>query len=228
MAKKKRKSRKPAKRSKKMAKSSKKAVHRKSTKKRARKTSKPTKKIEKTVKPKAASGKFNLLVSFNPSHAGMAETELNEVLSKIGEKPKITLTSAEGLFKVAVSDARKVVGRLRNLCQADPNMFVATHHYTPIDTWCKSEVTQMQKCVKSAASAISQSDRWKMQLAKRHWKKLDGTELIIKLTEVIDREHVDLKNPQKIVQVEIIERDAGISLLAPEDILDVEKVKEKS
>jgi len=225
MAKKKKTSRKPAKRSKKMSKSSKRVVH-KAVKKRARKTSKHSKK--ETAKPKAVSGKFNMLVSFNPSHAGMAETELNAVLSKIGEKPKILATSAEGLFKVAVSDARKVVGRLRNLCQADPNLFAATQHYTPIDSWCKSELTHMQKSVKSAASGISQSERWKMHLAKRHWKKLEGTDLIIKLTKVIDREHVDLKNPQKIVQVEIIERDAGISLLEPDDILDVEAVKEKS
>jgi len=207
------------------SKSARKHIKRTSSKKIAKSPKKTTTKTSKSSKPHKTTGKFNLIVSFNPSHSGTAESELATVLQKIGERPKIVQTGVEGLFKVAVSDARKVVSRLRNLCQADPNLFAATHHYTPVDAWCKSDVSQMQKLIKSASSGISQQEKWKLGLNKRHWKKMEGGELIVKLTKVIDRENVDLDDPQKIVQVEIIGNDTGVSLLEPEDILDVVEVK---
>ncbi len=175
---------------------------------------------------KLPSGKFNMLVTFNPNHAGTAEKELNEVLQKIGEKPKIAaIKEIEGLFKVALSDARKVVSRLRSLCQAEPDSFIATHHYTPIDKWCKSDVAEMKKVIKPLVAGIGKNDRWKMGLNKRHWDKIGHTELIMALTSVIDRDNVDLSNPQKIMQVEIIGKGAGISLLQKEDLLDVAEIK---
>ncbi len=182
-----------------------------------------------TVKAaKAPSGKFNLLVTFNPNHAGTAQKELSEVLQKIGEKPRIAVSQIEGLFKVAVSDARKAVSRLKSICQADPDRFIATHHYTPIDNWCGSEVNEMKKIIKSLVPGIGKSERWKMALNKRHWDKAGHTDLILSLTGVIDRDNVDLSNPQKIVQVEIIGKEAGISLLQAGEILDVIEIKEKA
>ncbi len=177
---------------------------------------------------KAPSGKFNMLVTFNPNHAGTAEKELGEVLRKVGEKPRIAASQIEGLFKVAVSDARKAVSRLKSLCQADPDRFIATHHYTPIDSWCGSEVNEMKKRIKALVPGIGKSDRWKMVLNKRHWDKAGHTELIMSLTSVVDRENVDLSNPQKIVQVEIIGKEAGISLLQAGEALDVLEAKEKA
>ena len=47
----------------------------------------------------------------------------------------------------------------------------------------------------------------------------------MKLTENIEKPNVDLKNPEKIVKVEIIGEHAGISLLYPDEILDVQKYK---
>lgn len=187
------------------------------------------KKAKAAVKvAKAPSGKFNMLVTFNPNHAGTAQKELSEVLHKIGEKPRIAASNIEGLFKVAVSDARKVVSRLKSLCQAEPERFVATHHYTPIDNWCSSEVNEMKKRIKALVSGIGKSDRWKMSLNKRHWDKAGYTDLILSLTSVIARDNVDLSNPQKIVQVEIIGKEAGISLLQAGEVLDVVEIKEKA
>ena len=204
---------------------SKKAKPRKSVKKTAKKSAKKSKTVKKATK---TSGKFNLLVTFDPNHSSTAENELGGILKKIGEKPKIAATEVEGLFKVAVSDARKVIGRLVDLCRADPNLFVVTHHYVPIDFWCKSELAVMQNKIKPLVSDIGERERWKMNISKRHWDKLGGTELIIKLTDVIDRENVDLNKPQKIIQIEIIGKEAGISLLGSEDLFDVAELKDKS
>ncbi len=214
-----------------------KAKHAVSRKAKARKAGKPAgkaarkaraSKAGKKATAKPAKGKFNLIVTYNPNHRGTAEHELNEVLRKIGEQPRLGATEVEGLFKIAVSDARKVVKRLRDLCRAEPNLFTATHHYTPVDNWCKSEIAAMQKLVKEVSKGIAESDKWKLGLNKRHWDKMEGTPLIIKLAAVIDTGNVDLGSPEKIVQVDIIGANAGISLLNADEILDVPKTKDES
>ncbi len=170
-------------------------------------------------------GQANLIVTFDPNHRGTAELELREVLKQAGEKPQIGQTEIEGLFKVAVSNARQAVAKIRSLCRSNPNLFSVTHHFTPIDHWCPSDVPAMQKLIKQASAGIGQDEKWKMGLNKRHWDKLEGVQLIIKLTDVVDRKTVDLDNPDKIVQVEIIGKEAGIALLTPKDLLDVAKEK---
>lgn len=170
-------------------------------------------------------GQANMIVTFDPNHRGTAELELREVLKQAGEKPQIGQTEVEGLFKAAVSNARAAAAKIRNLCQSNPNLFSVTHHYTPIDSWCQSEVSAMQKLIRSASAGIGQNEKWKMGLNKRHWDKLEGVQLIIKLTEVVDRKNVDLDSPDKIVQVEIIGKEAGVALLTPKDIADIAREK---
>ena len=172
-------------------------------------------------------GQANMIVTFDPNHRGTAELELREVLKQAGEKPQIGQTEIEGLFKVAVSDARKAVAKIKSLCGSNPNLFSVTHHYTPIDRWCSSDISTMQKAIKQASAGIGQNEKWKMGLNKRHWDQLEGVKLIMKLTDVIDRKEVDLDNPAKIVQVEIIGKEAGIALLTPKDTIDVAKEKEE-
>ena len=54
--------------------------------------------------------------------------------------------------------------------------------------------------------------------------KLGGVKLIVKLTDVVDRKNVDLNKPKKIIKVEIIGKNAGISLLEPDELLIVPKL----
>lgn len=219
-----RKSRKPAR----------KAVKRTASK---RAKAKPAKKAK--ARPKAAAksrpaplgstplkGQANLIVTFDPNHRGTAELELREVLKQAGERPQIGQTEVEGLFKVAVSDARKAVARIKGLCRANSGLFSVTHHYTPVDKWCSAEVSEMQKVIRAVSAGIGQNEKWKLGLNKRHWDKLEGGQLIIKLTDVIERKNVDLDRPDKTVQVEIIGKEAGIALLTPQDIVDVAAEKE--
>ncbi len=213
---------------------------RKAVKRTASKKAKAKPKVAKKAKarPKAAvkakqaplgstplKGQANMIVTFDPNHRGTAELELREVLKQAGEKPQIGQTEVEGLFKVAVSNARAAAAKIRNLCSKNPNLFAVTHHYTPIDSWCQSDVSAMQKLIRAASAGIGQNEKWKMGLNKRHWDKLEGVKLIIKLTDVVERKNVDLDNPDKIVQVEIIGKEAGVALLTPKDIVDIAREK---
>ncbi len=182
-------------------------------------------KVAKPVMARVVTGKHNLLVTYDPSHRGIAEAELKEAFSRIGERYDLSQTEVEGLFKVKTEDARRVVRKLSDLLRREHQMLSTTHKYIPIDAWCKSEVPEMQKVIKALVPNIGNSERWKMSINKRHWDKMHGSELIMKLTSVVDRPKVDLDKPEKIVQVEIIGKEAGIALLRAEELLDVPQAK---
>ncbi len=209
------------------AKAAKKVKPKKTAKKIVKKAAKKTrvlklkKQVAKPVMPKVLTGKANLLITFDPNHKGIAEAEIKEAMLRAGERYEIVSTSVEGLFKLKTQDARRVVKKLADLYRRENQLLNTTHRYIPIDAWCKSEVTEMQKIIKGLVPNIGQNERWKMNISKRHWDKMHGTELIIKLTEVIDRAKVDLEKPEKIVQVEIIGPEAGISLVRQDELLEV-------
>lgn len=186
---------------------------------------KPQPKPEKPVMAKVVTGKPNLLVTYDPNHKGTAQAEIKEAFGRLGERYELIDTDVDGLFKLKTQDARRVVKKLTDLCRRERQILATTHHYTPIDGWCKSDIADMQRLVKGLAANIGQNERWKMGINKRHWDKLHGTELIMKLTEVIDRPRVDLEKPEKIVQIEIIGNEAGVALLRTDELLDVVQAK---
>jgi len=167
----------------------------------------------------------NLIVSYDPSHAGSAKEEVKNVLKEVKHDFKHLKSNIDGLFNLKVKDAKKTVKNLGKLCGKKPEFFEKTFNWIPIDKWCKSTVKDMQKVVKKMEKDIKKTEKWKMELNKRHYKKGDTVQLILKLTEVVDKPKVDLKKPQKIIKVEIAGNKAGLSLLKADELLNTIKAK---
>ncbi len=166
----------------------------------------------------------NLLVTFNPSHEGSAKAEVMAVLDQIGEKAEFVGPELEGVFLLQVSEPKSVVKKLIDLCKNDSTKFEFTFNWVPIETWCSSKMEDMLKEMEKINERMSDEETWKMELNKRQYegRPLD---LIMKLTEKIEKRKVDLENPQKIIRVEIIGDKAGISLLNSDELLSVQKLK---
>ncbi|MCP3683450.1 MAG: hypothetical protein GY861_12255 [bacterium] len=189
-------------------------------------TKKPVKKIaKKTTSVVKSSAKANMLITYDPNHRGTAEAEINGVFNSIGQSVTLIESGIDGLFRASTPNPKQAVKALLELCYGNPSLFSVTNRYIPVEKWCESEIPEIQATIRSMVSRIGIEEKWKMGLNKRHWDKVHGTELIIQLTDVIDREHVDLVNPDKIVQVEIVGDDTGVSLLNSDEVLDVPKIK---
>ncbi len=170
--------------------------------------------------------KANLLVTHDPNHAGLAKEEIIAVLKQLKIEPEFLKSEIEGLFQIMLKEPKSVVTKLIAMCKKNPSMFRITFHWVPVDNWCKSTVEDMQKTIKGLVKDIKEKDKWKMDIAKRCYEKYHTTELIMKLTEIVDRPKVDLKNPDKIIRVDIIGKDAGISLLNKDEILNIPALKQ--
>ena len=64
-----------------------------------------------------------------------------------------------------------------------------------------------------------------MRINKRFYQKHHTRELIEHLTQHVDRLHVDLEHPEKIIHIEIFRERAGLSLLTPQEKFSVNQVK---
>lgn len=169
----------------------------------------------------------NLLVTFDPTHIESAKKEILDLLKEIKEKAEI-LTADDGVAEIVVKDARKAVAELEKLAKKNIERFAHTMHWTPIDTWTKNNIADIQKALKEFEKKIGEKEAWKMELKTRKLKeKPDEIKLILKLTEVIDRKNVDLQKPEKIVKVEIIGNKAGLALLKKNELLNISKLRQK-
>jgi len=195
-----------------------------SIKKAAKNKTKFAKKIlEKSKIPAKIKGPANLLITYDPSHAGASKREVLNLLKQTGQEGAFVKES-EGTFQIKVKDSRGLVKSLQQVCRIDSALFANTFHWVPIDKWCKADIKTMKKEIGKLEKQIGETERWKMQLNKRSYK-MGFNELIVQLTSPIDRRFVDLKAPEKIVQVEILGKLAGISLLKNDECLDVPKLK---
>ena len=167
----------------------------------------------------------NLLVTYDPNHSGKASEEAKAVLEEAGAKEKFLDSPVDGVFFLHVSEPKDVVRRLNEICRAEPEKFGYTFRWIPIEKWCSSDVDELAGEMKAINSKIGDDEKWKMELSKRGYDAHSSTELIRKLTDSIEKRNVDLKNPEKIVKIEIIGDMAGISLLNRDELLDVHKLK---
>jgi tRNA acetyltransferase TAN1 len=168
----------------------------------------------------------NLLVTFHQYEKGHAETEMRARLKDVGAYiESIQPTNVEGVFEVLVGDdPKKIVADIRQLCLDDPGLFSYTHHWVPIERWIPQDTEEMVKITSEFGKHISHNERWMLHLHKRHIG-IHSSDLIDRLTVPIQEGIVDLKNPQKIVIVELMGDRAGMSLVRCDELLDVNKVK---
>ncbi len=166
----------------------------------------------------------NLIVTYDPAHAGAAKEEVDALLKAAKTKAKFLKSDIDGVFMLRVSNPKALCKKL-NGQKALLKKMQAVFHWIPIDKWVKSDVKSMSSAAASFGKKIGQKERWKMDLNKRLWDKMHTTDLIIKLTDGIDKPNVDLEKPEKIVQVEIIKDKAGLALLKPEEKVNIPALK---
>jgi len=167
----------------------------------------------------------NLLVTYDPAHSGKAMQEVKLLLEEVEESPSFLDSDVDGVFLLNVGDTKYAVKRLQELCQNEPDKFRYTHRWVPIEKWISSDLSEMESAMEEFNERIDDDEKWKMDLVKRRYEDYSTTDLIKKLTDKIDKQKVDLKNPEKIVKVEILGDKAGVSLLEKEEFLEVDKIK---
>ncbi|MCX6650278.1 MAG: THUMP domain-containing protein [Methanomassiliicoccales archaeon] len=169
---------------------------------------------------------YNLLVTFHGNQRGHAEQEIMERMKDLGVYvEKIDLCEVEGVFLLQVGgDAKVLVAQLKRVCDENPSQFIYTYHWVPIERWVPSNKREIIDAATELGRGIGEDETWMMHLHKRHFEE-HHDDLIAQLTGPLNRGRVNLEDPDKIVAVEILGRNTGLSLLNRHELLDVNKVR---
>ncbi len=156
----------------------------------------------------------------------MAEKEVRERIDEMGWAVEdVRRSSVNGVFCVKVAgNAKEVVGTIRAELKEHPEMLSHTYHWVPVDFWVDANDEDMIDAVNEAAEGIGEHESWMMHLHKRHNPR-HSEDLVLTLTDRIQKGKVDLKRPQKIIAVEILGNRAAISLLERSEIIDLNRVR---
>ena len=172
---------------------------------------------------------FNLLVSCSWGAHGRAKAEILKVLKAMGDaSPLVERTTARGVIGVRTSlEPRRVVKELQALWDRDPLSLQDTCKWVPVDLWTDTDLDRMREAVAGLRNRIGEGETWRMTVEKRRYPRHHKSEIIAALAEVIDRK-VDLTNPDKVLRVDIIGSQVGMSVLGSGEMFSVVKPRPRA
>ncbi|MHC1628441.1 MAG: THUMP domain-containing protein [Candidatus Nezhaarchaeales archaeon] len=169
--------------------------------------------------------KFNLLVSTYRNREDDCTSELWYLFRELGdENVEVRRALVPGLLLVKTKlDPFEAAKRIGEIAKERPWDVRYTLKLTPIDVVTSDNEEEIRRAaVDLAIKKISENETFRITINKR-LSSLSSRKLIEEIAKEIDRK-VNLKNPDKILQIEIIGRDVGIVVLKPDDIISVVKI----
>lgn len=171
---------------------------------------------------------FNLIITTQRGNETRCAKEAMVLAKSIGfEDLDFGRTRFPGLLIGRVEgDPLDFVRRAKNFVENDPWSFKYIQRIVPIQKICESTIPAMKEAVKEIVSQIPENSSFKVVVNKRG-SALRRDEIIREVASLIER-RVDLERPDMLLQVEIIEDVAGISLISEKDILSITKLQERA
>jgi len=168
---------------------------------------------------------FNLLVSTSRRNERNACSEMWYLLKEIGDPhAKTDVTGILGLITAKTSlELGTVIPQLRRLLIEKPWEFRYVLKLVPIQMIVESNLERLGEKGKQFNEQIPQNATFRITVDKRR-SELRSKDIIEAIAPHIQRK-VNLRNPDRIIVVEVIGDISGLSLVRPDEILSVEREK---
>ncbi|UCC27665.1 MAG: THUMP domain-containing protein [Candidatus Bathyarchaeota archaeon] len=171
---------------------------------------------------------FNLLITTSRGNEEDACSEIWYLLGEIGDSAvKVDKTGITGLVaaKTAFSPF-EVVEQLREILKERPYEFRYTFRVIPVEKVVRTDLREIERTAVELASKIKENESFRVTVEKR-FTDTSTKDMIEAAAASIERK-VDLRNPDKIILVEVVGGLTGISIIKPEQILAVMKERFQS
>lgn len=171
---------------------------------------------------------FNLIVTTQRGNERNCVKEVLMLVDEVGgPETKLKRTRFPGLLVGTVKgDPVDLLRRIRPLIEEDPWDLRFAQKLVPVQKNVAADIASIKECVGGLAPMIPDGASFKIVVNKRG-SDLRTSEIIKEAASTIERK-VDLESPDKVVQIEIIDDVAGISLIAGDDIVSVTRLQERA
>ena len=169
---------------------------------------------------------FNLLATTSRGNETQTCSELSYLLKEeLGDPaPVVDKTGVRGLIVAKTSlNPCEVIEKFRALLQERPYEFRYTLRIIPVERAVPTNLDEVKSVAAELAANIFENETFRVTVEKR-FTSLHSRDFIEAAATGIDRK-VDLKNPDKILLIEVIGELTAISLIKPSEVLAVTKEK---
>ena len=170
---------------------------------------------------------MNLIVTSAKGLEAKASAEFKEVALLSGSR-KITIerSAYDGVIEVEAENPKALMTFIGDFVRSEPFKVRFIMRIIPIDKVVDTKLEDIVAGVKELADSIGPGETFRITIEARDSPYKDR-ELIDALADAVDRK-VNLNSPDKIVLIEIFGEYSGISVISPNDILSVAKLKRAS
>jgi len=169
-----------------------------------------------------------LLISCIRGFERDAASEAWWILTSVMESESIDvdLTDVPGLVYASFDmDPRKLMMDLRGFLEDHLDEFRFCLKFIPIQEWVKTDLNLICNKVSTMSQEVSKEDTWRIMVKKRY-SSLKQKDIIDQAAlQVPNRKGVSLEHPDKIIRIEIVGRQTGISILIPNQMISIEKLR---
>lgn len=167
---------------------------------------------------------MNLIVTSAKGLEARASAELKEIALLSGmRKVSIERSAYDGVVEVDVEDPKALLSFLTNFVRSEPFKVRFIMRVIPVDRVVDTDIQAIKKAVKELASSIAPNETFRVTVEARDSPYKDR-ELIDAVADVVDRK-VDLESPDKIVFIQVFGEYTGVSVLSPDQIISIAKLK---
>jgi tRNA acetyltransferase TAN1 len=161
---------------------------------------------------------FNLIVTSSRFREEEACDEMLDLLGSFGDpSAEAEITEIRGIILAKTAlDPLTVVERLKKLAADEPWDIRYVMRVVPIEKVVPAELEDIQGAASDLAARIGPEDSFRVTVEKRH-SALHSMEIIEYVAEAVKRK-VNLTDPDWVVLVEIVGKDAGVSVVRKDRI----------
>ena len=167
---------------------------------------------------------MNIVVTSAKGLEARASAEFKEIALLSGSR-KLTIERSpyDGIIEVEAENPKALINFIADFVKSEPFKVRFIMRLIPIDKVVDTKLEDIVKVVKELSSAIGEEQSFRITIEARDSPYSDK-DLINAIADAVDRK-VSLDSPDKIVLIEIFGEYAGVSVVGPNEIVSIQKLK---
>jgi tRNA acetyltransferase TAN1 len=167
---------------------------------------------------------MNLIVTSAKGLEARASAEIKEIALLSGvRKVTIDRSAYDGIIEVDVEDPKALTKFVTEFVRSEPFKVRFIMRIIPIDRVVDTKIDAIVRAVKELAQVIAPAETFRVTIEARESPYSDK-QLIDAIADAVDRK-VSLNSPDKLVLLEIFGEYSGVSVISPQDIVSIQKLK---
>ena len=168
---------------------------------------------------------MNLIITCQRNLEDPTILEIQNMLERFGDTDAIIeKTVFSGIIQVQTSlDNIKVIDNFREIIDDEPWLIKYCSRIIPVQKECESKLDEITNTAIELSQIMKNNETYRITIEKRH-SSLHTKEIISSIADSIANK-VSLENSDWEIVVQVLRNKTGISVIAPDTILSVDKQK---